>query len=82
MTFEEATNFSMPFGEYRGQGIDHIAKTDAGLRYLDWLRGEMDKPQPDRGRGIGPGAVHRALAAYLDDPSIQHDLRALDGDDD
>lgn len=32
----------IPFGKYRGDTLDDIASTDEGLRYLDWLAGQVD----------------------------------------
>ena len=68
MTFKEAADFIMPFGKYRRDTLDEIAKTDAGLKYLDWLRGE-------RKSGVESGGVDRALCVYLDDPAIAKELR-------
>ena len=69
MTFDEAKDFRMPFGAYKGKALDEIATTDEGLRYLDYLLGETD------------ARVERrwvvALEAYLMDASIQKELEAL-----
>jgi hypothetical protein len=46
---------------------DEIAQTSEGLLYLDWMRGE---------RG-GVNDIDAALEAYLDDPSIQDDLKGV-----
>ena len=63
MTFAEAKNFIMPWGQHAGRTLDQIAVSDLG--YLDWLRGEREgERQP----------IDKALDAYLDDPSIQKEL--------
>jgi len=80
MTYSEAAAFVMPFGKHAGRTLDDIATSDAGLRYLDWLRGEREKPGPGPRGGL-PDVVLSALVAYLDDPAIKSDLRALVGDD-
>lgn len=67
MTFKEAADFKMPFGKHKGQRLDEIATTDAGLRYLDWLHGE---------RG-GVGWVDEALSVYLSDKTIAEELRRI-----
>ena len=66
MTFEEAKNFKMPWGQHEGKTIDEVAVTDRGLRYLDWLVGETTQ-EP----------VRTAIATYLADPAISEDLAAL-----
>ena len=67
MTFAEAAAFIMPFGKYAGCTLDGIALDDKGLKYLDWLRGE----RAQEGKNSD---VDKALAAYLDDPTIQREL--------
>jgi len=69
-TYAEATRFVLTFGRYKGAALDDIARTDAGLLYLDWLRGEYEKSKRD-------DATKRALCAYLDDPSIAKDVTTL-----
>lgn len=69
MTFEESKNFRMPFGKYKGKTLDEIAKTDEGLRYLDWLR---DSPN----LWI---EMREAIEAYLGDASIAKELDELIG---
>ena len=66
MTFKEAHNFRMPFGKHKGRKLDEIAADDAGLKYLDWLVGE-----------IQDGNVKNALEAYLGDPTIKAELKNL-----
>ena len=68
MNFKEAAAFVMPFGKHRGRMLDAIATDDDGLKYLDWLRGE---------RQGCTTKVDIALAVYLDDASIQGELRKL-----
>jgi uncharacterized protein (DUF3820 family) len=67
MTFSEAAEYVMPFGKHKHRTLDDIAADDDGLRYLDWLRDE---------RG-GVNEVDEALAAYLDDPTIQKELERI-----
>lgn len=68
MTFKDAQSFTMPFGKYKGRKLEAIAVDDVGLQYLDWLRGERkDDGSP----------LNVALAAYLDDPAIQQELKNL-----
>lgn len=62
----------MPFGKYEGTTLDKIAQEDLG--YLDWLRGEREGNDTVSG-------IDLALAAYLDDPTIQRELEELSGDD-
>ena len=70
MTYKEAAAFKMPFGKHAGRTLDAIATEDAGLKYLDWLRGE--RAQEDKNYD-----VDKALQAYLNDPSIKKELAAL-----
>ena len=74
MEFSEAKITLMPFGKYKGKTIDQIAETDSGLRYLDWLRGEMAKdPKKNKGRII----LYEAMCTYLGDPAIGRELENL-----
>jgi len=43
LTFDQASKYVIQFGQYKGQTIDQIAKTDKGLTWLDWLRGEREE---------------------------------------
>ncbi len=70
MSYAESTRFVLTFGRYKGAALDDIARTDAGLLYLDWLRGEYEKSKRD-------DAAKRALIAYLSDPSIARDVTSL-----
>jgi len=76
MTYSEASAFVWPWGKYKGQTLDQIASTDAGLRYLDYMRGEREKSP---GGPVNPASdrVLAALTAYLDDPSIKRELENL-----
>jgi hypothetical protein len=69
-TYAEAARFKLTFGRYKGAALDDIARSDAGLLYLDWLRGEYDKSKP-------ADATKSALCAYLDNPTIAKDLSRL-----
>lgn len=70
MTFREAQSFRMPFGKHKGRTLDEIARSDEGLRYLDFMYGDMEKPSP----------TMTALAAYLGDAAIQRELAGLEDD--
>lgn len=70
MDFNTAKNFRMPWGKYLGVKLDDIARTDEGLRYLDWVRGQMEKQHP-------LGDVAKAVGAYLDDPAITSELEKV-----
>ena len=70
MTFKEASQFIMPFGQHKSKTLDAIATSDDGLRYLEWLY--------DQRRSDGFNAqVDDALDTYINDPSIQKELREL-----
>lgn len=73
MKFSEASAFPMPYGKYFGRTLDDIASTDAGLLYLDWVRGITKPERPD----LNP--LYLALRAYLDDPTISKDVAELSG---
>lgn len=75
MDFKEAASTKLPFGKYDDKSIDNIAKTNAGLRYLDWLRGEREGRQ--RKKHAQPQRIDEALRVYLDDPTIQRELSML-----
>ncbi len=66
MTFAAAQQYVMPFGQYKGQTLDHIASTDTGLRYLDWFAEECYHIE-----------TMNALSTYLSDPSIKKELDHL-----
>lgn len=65
-TFSRAAALVWPrgWGEWSGQTIDAIARTDEGLRFLDRVRDEVRLP-----------ALREAVAVYLDDPTIAKELR-------
>lgn len=80
--FATAKTYEMPIGKYRGQTLDRIATTDAGLLYLDWLLGQREY----REQGIASSANEREttamLRAYLTDPTIAKEVieaKARDG---
>ena len=67
MTFKEAAAFALPFGKHTGERIDDVARTDSGLKYLDWLRNTVE-----------PGnALLVALGTYLEDPAIRRELEEV-----
>lgn len=55
------------FGKYKGQSIDSIATSDAGLKYLDWLVGQS----------WVFADVRKCLEEYLGDPVIKRELERL-----
>ena len=74
MTFAQASGYIIRFGKYgkdKPQSIDQIAQMD--LRYLDWLRGSMEKEKEKN----KDNPTFKALCIYLDDPSIQRELDNL-----
>ena len=67
MTYAEASLVVLPFGKFRGQTIDHVAESDAGLLYLDWLIGQ---------NWIRDG-LRTALETYLGDPGIKGEIEKV-----
>ncbi|HYG67727.1 MAG TPA: hypothetical protein VD838_08715 [Anaeromyxobacteraceae bacterium] len=65
--FSEAKAYVLRFGKYKGQTIDEIASTDPGLRYLDWMRGNLRLDFH----------TANAVCSYLDDETIARELAAL-----
>jgi hypothetical protein len=74
MSFADAAAFRLTFGKYSGKTLDEIGSTDRGLLYLDWLRGERASQRPASDKG---SCTDRALAEYLDDPTIAADVSRL-----
>lgn len=56
-------HYRMPFGKYKGQLLDEVARTDRGLLYLDWLIGDFDD-----------GECKSAVLEYLKDEAIESEL--------
>lgn len=54
----------IPFGMYKGKSLNQIASDNAGLRYLDWLRGQEWLRDP----------LCEAIEEYLDDPVVSREL--------
>jgi hypothetical protein len=82
MDFKEAKGFVVLFGKFRNSTIDKIAESDDGLKWCDWMYGELErevKSAKKHGRHIAADrvALHIALEAYLSDPTITIDLAAL-----
>ena len=71
MTYLQAAGFVMPFGKHKGRTLDAIAAEDAGLKYLDWLRGERAETNSNR------SDLDAALEAYLGDPDKQAELEKV-----
>ena len=67
MTFKEASETVMTFGKDKGKTVDEIAKTDDGLKYLDWIAHSISLY----------GDIVEALRVYLNDPSIKKELVGL-----
>jgi hypothetical protein len=62
-TFQQASNYKMPFGPFVDIALDNIAKTENGLRYLDNMRGKMR-----------PCDLLDNITRYLTEPVIEKDL--------
>ena len=80
MTFKQAVGFTILFGQYKNQTIGQISRTDKGLLWLDWLRGEREEQRlaaEKLGKPFKPYPSDEAIAVYLADPSIQKELEAL-----
>jgi len=65
--FKQAADFALPFGKYQGKTLDEVAKTDRGLLYLDWLRGQ---------HWLGT-QVRFFVGRYLGEPSVNEDLEKI-----
>lgn len=74
--FRAAAAHRIPFGKYSGQTIDHVAESDAGLLYLDWMRGELVAGRLVARQDEQPELIN-ALAVYLEDAAIAGDLARL-----
>ncbi len=61
----EAKYFIMPFGKFKGNTLDAVAESDAGLLYLDWAAGELD------------GEAGKAVREYMTDPAIATEVNRL-----
>lgn len=64
--FDYAKKYVLPFGKYKGQRLDDIAKTDEGLLYLDWLYGEVEE-----------GNTKQMLKIYFEDETIKKEINKL-----
>lgn len=73
-TFTQAANLVIPFGKYKGKTIDEVGVTDAGLLYLDWMRGER------KSKAASFTDIDQALAIYLEDETIAADLDKMKQD--
>jgi len=67
MNFLDAMIYKMKFGKYAGKTLDEIAKTDEGLKYLDYLYGQTWLTAETRD----------ALTAYVSEPSISKEILNL-----
>ncbi len=67
--FNQAKKYVMPFGKHKGETIDSIASTDEGLKYLDWLYGEVTTSSVPQLRVM--------LKIYLEDETIAKELKKL-----
>jgi hypothetical protein len=74
VTFKDASAYRIAFGKHKFKTLDHVASTDEGLLYLDWLRGEREKRI---GGFADDPAFDTALRTYLDDPTIAKQLAEL-----
>ena len=73
MDFTTAANTVIPFGKHCGKQIDVIAEDSEGLRYLDWLHGEMEGTPQQGSRKL----IAEALSVYFSDQVIQQELDEL-----
>lgn len=74
--FRAAAAHVLPFGNFSGNTIDRVAESDAGLLYLDWMRGELVAGRLVARQSEQPALIN-ALAVYLEDPAIAGDLAKL-----
>jgi hypothetical protein len=78
--FAKASEFIVPYGKFRTLTIDVAATTDSGLRWLDFMRGQLDADS-EASFAFAPErrAFRDALRIYLDDPVISSDLEKVIG---
>jgi len=67
LTFAEAARTVIPFGDYKGQTIDHVAQTDEGLLWLDEI---VDWPNLFED-------LSEAIQTYLTDRAISGELKSI-----
>lgn len=70
MTFQQAAQFVLPYGDNKGQTIDSVASTDVGLRDLDRFLGWLENNRAGTD-------VHEAIKTYLGDPTIKKEFQSL-----
>ena len=68
MTFKEAQEYRIPFGKYQGEALDDIASTEDGLKYLEFIRTELQ---------IKSAASRDVIETYLSDPTIRSELERI-----
>lgn len=78
--FSAACAFVMPFGEHKGKTLARIGSNDAGLKYLDWLRGQTI--YESRTQAYDAATVKLAINTFLDHPVNDRQLDAALEDDD
>lgn len=71
MKFDQAKNFVVPWGDYKGKKIDDIAGSDKGLKDLDKMLEWMESKGYTK-------PFRKAVEVYLSDPVIKRDLENLD----
>ncbi len=64
MTFDHAKCRRMPFGKFKSKTLDEIARTNEGLRYLDWLIGQEWLK----------GDLKSCVGTFLTDPSMSKEV--------
>lgn len=62
MTQDEAADFVMPIGKYKGLTLDEIAETEDDKDYLIWLRNVRAEDEDH-----DPDDLDEALEAFLED---------------
>lgn len=59
--------FRMPYGKYLGRTLPEVCDSDAGVKYLDRLRGTLHERS----------SVRHQINEYLNDPIRSHHIRSI-----
>jgi hypothetical protein len=79
-SFVQASKFVITFGKHKGKTIGQIARTDKGLCWLDWLRGQREEQRLQHeklGKPFKPYPSDVAVDVYMHNPTIQKELDAV-----